>query len=607
MMASQTGHEDRTPRRLKAMIARTGYPALFLATLWVLFPVHVFAASKTVPGDYASIQAAVDALVANPSLGDTILVKVGTHSENVLISGATNLTIEGEETARSKMLAAAGGATVKIDASSNVIIRNLYWLDSTLGIQVSNSSNIDITGNAFALGDTGTAVQVDDLSDVAVSNNSFYQNQIALTRASDTTQVMNNIFAENTLAIDTQLTGNISYNCFYGNDADGAQGTNAVTGKDPRFVDAASGDFHLQPDSPAIDQGSGSDVIDDTTADMGAYGGPDADVKPFPVQDVVVSDVSAQTGNPALQVSWSANGSYLVSDTTDPGGYRLYYDADAAGPPYEGQDAAGGSEPSPIDVGNVTSYILDNLSPDATLPAAPVLAPPEPANAILKLSWSAVEGASSYKLYYGVNAVDENVVEAGNATQYTLHGLDNGVSYRLAVSAVAQARYYVALRAYDNTGTSDHVSAYSDEKSITLGAAREGPLSDERTGIPEAVVPYPALPNEGCFIATAAFGYYSASQVQVLRDFRDRFLLTNGPGRVFVHVYYTYGPRLARLMDAHPASKPVVRVLLYPLILFAALCLQSPLGVLALLLLTGALLAYRYYGIAPSHAAQTRK
>jgi hypothetical protein len=49
----------------------------------------------------------------------------------------------------------------------------------------------------------------------------------------------------------------------------------------------------------------------------------------------------------------------------------------------------------------------------------------------------------------------------------------------------------------------------------------------------------------GCFIATAAFGSPMEEQVKILRDFRDRFLLTNSVGKVFVDIYYACSPFIA--------------------------------------------------------------
>jgi hypothetical protein len=75
--------------------------------------------------------------------------------------------------------------------------------------------------------------------------------------------------------------------------------------------------------------------------------------------------------------------------------------------------------------------------------------------------------------------------------------------------------------------------------------------------------PFPDLPNKGCFIATAAYGYYSAPQVQALREFRDRYLMTNA-GRAFVALYYRYGLIGAEFANAHAWLKPVVRTVLMP-------------------------------------------
>jgi hypothetical protein len=78
----------------------------------------------------------------------------------------------------------------------------------------------------------------------------------------------------------------------------------------------------------------------------------------------------------------------------------------------------------------------------------------------------------------------------------------------------------------------------------------------------------------GGFIATAAYGSYLDPHVIVLRNFRDRFLLTNSLGKAFVAFYYRVSPPLAQVIADREGLRVVVRISFLPLIGFAALVLK---------------------------------
>lgn len=77
--------------------------------------------------------------------------------------------------------------------------------------------------------------------------------------------------------------------------------------------------------------------------------------------------------------------------------------------------------------------------------------------------------------------------------------------------------------------------------------------------------------GRSCFIATATFGTPMAEEVQSLRYFRDRHLLTNRPGLFAVDMYEKYSPPVARAIEKSKFLKGMVRYHLRPVITFARL------------------------------------
>jgi hypothetical protein len=62
-----------------------------------------------------------------------------------------------------------------------------------------------------------------------------------------------------------------------------------------------------------------------------------------------------------------------------------------------------------------------------------------------------------------------------------------------------------------------------------------------------------------CFIATAAYGTPLHEDIDILRDFRDEYLMSNPLGRTFVKVYYTTSPPIADVIRANDGLRMMIR------------------------------------------------
>lgn len=72
-----------------------------------------------------------------------------------------------------------------------------------------------------------------------------------------------------------------------------------------------------------------------------------------------------------------------------------------------------------------------------------------------------------------------------------------------------------------------------------------------------------------CFIATAAYDSPSHPHVNILRDFRDKYLIPSKLGRKLVYLYYKYSPFVADSIAKHKVLKVAVRINLLPLVAFS--------------------------------------
>jgi hypothetical protein len=140
-----------------------------------------------------------------------------------------------------------------------------------------------------------------------------------------------------------------------------------------------------------------------------------------------------------------------------------------------------------------------------------------------------------YVIYYGTSSGNyTQSIDVGNATSCAISGLQAG------------AKYYLAVTAYDE---SRNESGFSNE----IVYAASGSSTESSSG-------------SRCFIATAAFGSPMAPEVALLRAFRDSWLLTNSPGRIFVEFYYWISPPIADFISGDENLRQVTRIILWPMV-----------------------------------------
>lgn len=141
-------------------------------------------------------------------------------------------------------------------------------------------------------------------------------------------------------------------------------------------------------------------------------------------------------------------------------------------------------------------------------------------------------------------AKDDDGKELNNVLYYSIQALDeeNNEIYEV------NSNIYLANMPENAgiTGTKGSSVVYSKDASVT------------GVSIPDI--------DTYCFIATAAYGSEFEPSVVLLREFRDKCLMTNTPGRALVNVYYKYSPSVAELIEDKPVLKAITVILLIPFV-----------------------------------------
>ncbi len=134
----------------------------------------------------------------------------------------------------------------------------------------------------------------------------------------------------------------------------------------------------------------------------------------------------------------------------------------------------------------------------------------------------------------------------------------------------------IVLSRPDTGGTVSFFTTVSPRNNNNSGGA----------SLPTTSNPPPEYSGRQCFVTTAAYGDADHPVVEVLRQFRDRYLLQTVSGQALVRYYYEVGPSLAAAIEDKPIACLLVRLLVTPLAGFALLTMYCPVLIPVIFLLS---------------------
>ena len=152
----------------------------------------------------------------------------------------------------------------------------------------------------------------------------------------------------------------------------------------------------------------------------------------------------------------------------------------------------------------------------------------------------------AYDVRYAVGQplTAENFATVGKILPMRIDPVGPGTLQTVSLSLlVPETRYWIGIRAQDDC------------------------LNGSTPAIVELTTPRLEAPAvAACFVATAAWGSPLASEVGMLRQFRDAVLRRQVLGEIFVESYYTFGPALAGVIRPSDDLRALTRAALAPIV-----------------------------------------
>jgi hypothetical protein len=138
------------------------------------------------------------------------------------------------------------------------------------------------------------------------------------------------------------------------------------------------------------------------------------------------------------------------------------------------------------------------------------------------------------------------------------------INSEVTVTAAAYSGYRFSSWSGDASGTTSSIDITMDaNKSVTANFTVLSTDDGDGDGN-----------GGGCFIATAAYGSPSHFYVNILRDFRDEYLMSGKPGRSFVKFYYKHSPKAASYLEKHSVLKIPIRYHLHSIVALSYMILH---------------------------------